>query len=259
MKKKLVCLLLLILFFSLTACSVNPPEKVLEIQLYCETMMDAIVTGNVDRGLGAMNPGTQMSKFAPNFTGLQTVLADVTEFKLEPKEWLFKTVHGIEHYNATFTMTTNAGTYYVSGYMQDGYDRLTSFFVTSDRIGGVDYTGTLTTLDGANAVQWGILALSALTLAFTIYCLVDCCKRTIKNKVLWILFIIGGMLTLTIEGSHISFNLSLFTLTYSHLKLYSGGSYILHIVLPIGSVFYLTYRNRITIRRTEPTDDLKPI
>lgn len=257
MKKKLVCFLFLVLSLCLTACSVNPPEKVLEIQLYCETMMDAIVTGNVDRGLGAMNPGTQMSKFAPNFTGLQTVLADVTEFKLEPKEWRFETVHGIEHYNATFTMTTNAGTYYVSGYMQDGYDRLTSFFVTSDRIGGVDYTGTLTTLDGANAVQWGILALSALTLAFILYCLVDCCKHRVKNKALWILFILAGMLTLTIEGGNIRINLSLLSLTYSHLRLYSDGSYVLHLVAPVGAILYLALRSQITLpRSSDPSDDL---
>ena len=257
MKKKLVCFLLLILSFSLTACSVNPPEKVLEIQLYCETMMDAIVTGNVDRGLGAMNPGTQMSKFAPNFTNLQTFLTDVTEFKLEPKEWLFKTVNGIEHYNATFTMTTNAGTYYVSGYMQDGYDRLTSFFVTSDRIGGVDYTGTLTTLDGANAVQWGILALSALTLAFILYCLVDCCKHRVKNKALCILFILAGMLTLTIKGGNIHINLSLLSLTYSHLRLYSDGDYVLQLVAPIGSILYLALRSQITLpRSSDPFDDL---
>ena len=256
MKKKVVCFLIIILSLSLTACFSTVTEKGTEIQLYCETMVDAILAGDVDRGLGALTDGVNATEFAPVFAETQDYLDGVTEYRLEQKGWYSSIKNGVSSYEATFEMTTNAGTFYVVGVTVEGYDRLYHFNISSAEDSGVDYTGTLTTLDGANATQWGILALSALTLAFTIYCLVDCCKRTIKNKVLWILFIIGGMLTLTIEGSHISFSLSLFTLTYSHLELYSGGSYILHIVLPIGSVFYLTYRDRITIRRTEPTDDL---
>ena len=256
MKKKVVCFLIIILSLSLTACFSTVTEKGTEIQLYCETMVDAILAGDVDRGLGALTDGVNASEFAPVFAETQDYLDGVTEYRLEQKGWYSSIKNGVSSYEATFEMTTNAGTFYVVGVTVEGYDRLYRFNISSAEDSGMVYTGTLTTLDGANAVQWSILALSALTLAFILYCLVDCCKHKVKNKALWILFILAGMLTLTIEGGNIRINLSLLSLTYSHLRLYSDGSYVLRLVAPVGAILYLALRSQITIRRTEPTDDL---
>ena len=115
MKKKVVCFLIFILSFSLTACFSTVTEKGTEIQLYCETMVDAILAGDVDRGLGALTDGVNASEFAPVFAEMQDYLDGVTEYRLEQKGWYSSIKNGVSSYEATFEMTTNAGTFYVVG------------------------------------------------------------------------------------------------------------------------------------------------
>ncbi len=257
MKKKVVCLLILILSLNLTACFSTVTEQGTEIKAYCETMVDAILSGDVDKGLSALTDGVAESEFAPVFAEMQGYLDGVTEYQLAQKGWYSGVKNGDSYYEATFEMTTNAGTFYIVGLTVEGYDRLYHFNISTAEDRGMVYTGTLTTLSGSNGLQWGVLALSVLTLAFTIYCLVDCCKRNIQNKALWMILIVSGMLTITLTSGKINFGLSILSLTYSHLKLYPNGDYALQLVAPLGSILYLVFRRKITNQQTaHPTDDI---
>ena len=149
-------------------------------------------------------------------------------------------------------MDTNAGTFYIVGIEADGYERLYSFHVTTEDALDPTFSGTLMTLADANPFQWAMIGFSAICLLFSVIMLIDCAKRRIKRKPLWILLILIGMLTLSLsyaEGQlNFNGNIGVFLFSYSYLKLFTTGAWTFRLVLPVGSILYLIFRKRLTVK-----------
>jgi hypothetical protein len=94
-------------------------------------------------------------------------------------------------------------------------------------------------------LQWVVLLLGILEIAFVIWMLIDCCCRKIRLKAMWIVIILLGALAFSIKlgpaGMNFNFNLG-GILSYTALILYGSGTTALRIMLPIGALVYLFCR-----------------
>ncbi len=110
------------------------------------------------------------------------------------------------------------------------------------------YTGTPSTMKGANTAQWVILLLSLLSYGITLYAIVDCAKRQIPRKVLWILILIFGLISLGFTAGAGSFRLNFNLaglLSYSALIYYGSGTTVFRLILPVGAIVYFAMRNSL--------------
>ncbi|MBQ3257997.1 MAG: hypothetical protein IJA67_11375 [Oscillospiraceae bacterium] len=265
MKKRMtiICMVLL-LCLSLCACTEVQTEKGDEIKAHCEDMIDAILAGDKD-AIRAMIPTDEIDDAALQdfYDNVIPYLEGVETYTLKQVGWHVVTKNGITQYQINFEMTTNAEDYYVLGVMNDDYDGLVHFNITSykdlEAADALPHTGTLTTLAGSNALQWALLVLSAAVLVFTVVIFIDCCRQSIKRKWLWLLFIALGafIFTVTYQNGHLSahFNIGVYPMLYSHLKLTATSAFQLQLVVPLGAVVYLIRRSRLLAAAAEPSTE----
>jgi len=83
--------------------------------------------------------------------------------------------------------------------------------------------------------------------------LIDCAKRNIKWKPLWIILILMGMFTVVISDSRFSVHIGLVLAEYCHLKLFTSGSFELNLALPVGAIVYFFIRKTLP-PKTSPVD-----
>ncbi len=252
MKKfRFATIILLIVFaLALTACSPLETEQGNTIKASCKAMLDAVIADDMDAAFAVLSTGANRQQFASVFMQIRQYISGVSNFELEQIGWYSGVKNGESYYEATFEMTTNAGTYHVTGVTVTGYDNLYSFsIVNADE---VRYTGTLTTLSGSTPIQWGILLLNLVSLAFVICMVVDCAKRRMKFKSVWIIWMIIGVITLTLKhavdrSTNLNFNFGIVFLQYSHMKQYADGSFILQLLVPVGAIVYFFLRKKVTL------------
>ncbi len=262
MKKIAVFLLVFVFMLSLTACTEVSEDHSREILGYCDTFLSAALKGDVDGAMAAMADQVSKDALSSSMGQFRNYLEGVTEYQLTPDSYFTGVRNGTAYIDATFKMETNARTYYVTGTMVEGYNRLYNINIISAEDKGLVYTGTLDTLADCNGTQLAFLGVAVLTLVFMIYALVHCCRRKIKGKVLWILFIIGGLYIFTVGQGKTNFRLGLFTLAYSHLKLYPNGTSLLQLVLPIGAILYFPLHRELSspvLMEELPTPDPLPV
>ena len=244
-KKITAIFFVLLLVFSLEACSMET-EQGNEIKAQCETFLDAMIAGDADAAYNVLASGTDRATFDRSFASLCEYIDGVEEYELKQIGWKTGFDNGLNYYMATFEMSTDIGNFQIIGMEADGYDGLANFRIISETELNPTFTGTITSLQGANIFQWAILAFSALSLAFSVWMLVDCCKRKLKYKALWLLLLIFGMMTFTLTFSEGNLDFRWFigviVFSYSYLQIYSTGAFVLKLVLPVGAVLYFVLR-----------------
>lgn len=128
----------------------------------------------------------------------------------------------------------------------------------------IDYitpAGKLPYFADFNAVQWILLAVSLVSIAFTIVTLINCMKSKIKVKPLWIILILILYLwfyfTVDIDGSiQMGFQVSL--ILYSRLLLYPSGAVQFYMGLPLGSILYWILK-KVLIKKTKNNSDMSTL
>ena len=143
--------------------------------------------------------------------------------------------------------------------LQEGVGVVT-FMLTPYEDTDYSSTGTLGRMKGASPVQWLFLLLNVVSLAVAAYAIVDCARRKVEKKVLWILVLLFGFFTVgvTISDSmfRTNFNLSWIT-AYSALIRYGSGTMVARLMLPVGAIAYF-FSNRTKSGETPPREIEEP-
>ncbi|MBQ7379810.1 MAG: hypothetical protein IJW70_09090 [Clostridia bacterium] len=155
-------------------------------------------------------------------------------------------------WNTTYSAGTTVTTvqYKVSA-DNDGTGQFSLTFDGADNMTGI-YVTDVTVQKGPLILcaQIALFIWSILSLAFGIWMIVDCIKRPIRFKVLWILAIcISFALTLTVAGTSLNTNFNIGWLL-SFASLYVTASYFtLKLTLPLGALIYFVVRKKL---KTKP-------
>ena len=211
-----------------------------------EKLLDALIADDYETALGALYEGISEGDFRQMYTGLQPHLAGITHYELIASS-INKTVkNGVASTNVRYMMTAGELRLLVDVARVEGYEGLTAFYVNEYQ--PVETTGTLGSMQGADAAQWGFLVFGMLEIVFTILVFVDCCRHKMKKKWLWLLLIALGYVILSIvavpEQFRINFNVGGF-LSYTSLIYYSTGGATCQIVIPAGAIAYLCVRKSL--------------
>ena len=182
------------------------------------------------------------------------IVEGATSYEMEQIGWNIRTVNGnttrttayqIYFNNEKIALLRITAADGIDGIAGLHFSDITNFVNTSTRV-----------LPYAKGVLW---TLSALAIAFSIWMLVDCIRRKIKHKVLWILCIfIGLTFSVTLGASvGVNFGLGVFLRFNSIVADPAILSLKAQILLPIGAIVYFTRRKKITLidpPAQEPTD-----
>lgn len=97
--------------------------------------------------------------------------------------------------------------------------------------------------------NWAIVLVGGATVGFVIWMLVDCARRKMKRKWLWMPLILLGTLILTLtmgqSGLKFGFRVGLF-LGMSNLTTFVRGGFQLMVYIPLGAIVYFFKRKELT-------------
>ena len=213
-----------------------------------EAMLDALIAEDFSKAYDLVSNICSQEEFEPVFVQLRQMLEGAETYELQLLQVYTGTSindgQRINTASAVYKITTPKGVV-IAGIRRDDRMGLTAFQLTPYEKTDYYFTGTLGHMGDADGIQWLLLLLNVISVGFGVFALVDCARKKIKNKVLWVILLILGFVTVgvTLTGSGFRMNFNLGWLTaYSALIRYGSGAVVLRLMLPVGAVAYFCIR-----------------
>ena len=223
-----------------------------------EAILDALIADDFQAAYSQVTHICTEAEFKPVFTQLKGLLGDADSYELK---LLSINTNSRLHNGQTsrtvssvYEMTAQSGRIVVSIQMEDSFG-LSSFHLTPYEQTDYYVTGTLETLRQSSAVQWIFLLLNVLPIGLSVLALVDCLRHKFKYKVLLVLLLIFGFVSVgaTIASTSFRLNFILGSFTaYSALIRYGSGTVMLRLMLPIGAIAYFLMRRSLLAKNAPP-------
>lgn len=239
----------------LSCCGCSAVKQIMddeEIRGYTETMLDALIADDFDKAYAVVDDVCTEEEFSATFPEMQKLLSDTDDYTLELtsiyKNSSFANGETVNSTTASYEVVTETQTFVVNVQTNSACDNLCAFNIVPFEKTNYYYTGTIDSMKNATATQWVMLLLNLPAIGVAIFALADCCRKKIKNKAFWIIFIILGFaaLSATLGTSSISFNVNIGWMSaYSALVRYGGGMMVFRLMLPVGAIVYLFMRNKL--------------
>ncbi len=259
--KFLVCAFALVLLLS--SCSGEMFEDD-EIRGYTVTMLDAIIADDYDTAYETISDACREQEFAAFYNQARAAFEGVKTYELT-RIGYNSTVNvnngeQIKRTDAEYKFKSGNIEYVITVSTMTGYKNLAGFHIGSIEKTDLYYNGTLDNMVGATPFQWVMLLLNLVVAAVTIFAIVDCARRNIKKKALWIVIIVLGMLiigkTTTANASQLNFNLGMFS--YSAFIIYGSGKTVFRLLVPVGAIVYLAMRKTLEKQAYHSENPLVP-
>ena len=244
-----IALAMLVLCCGCTAALQNLENA--EARQRTEEMLDALITDDFRAAYSLVSKFCTEEEFAPTFTQMQELLGDSDAYELKLLSIYTNSTISNGQKNSSvesvYKMTTKRDTIIVNITI-DGLLNLSSFYLTPYE--NTDYysNGTIQNMTGATGAQWILLLLNVVILGVTVFAIFDCCCHKIKNKVLWILLLIFGFVsvgaTMSDTGTSLNFNIG-WIIAYSALIRYGSGTLMIRLMLPVGVIIYFIARHSL--------------
>lgn len=238
----ILAVLCIAMLISLTSCGED--MKIGNNTELGERFLNSLINDDYDTAYSLMENSVTEADFGSYWTTVQTITEGAKSYELEQIGWNINTKNSV---------TSNTTAYNV--YFDNGKTMLFRVVTVNgvDGIAGVycsDVTDFMTKTDAYVPVVNVVLAVvSVLAIAFSIWMLVDCCRRKIKYKVLWIILIfVGFSITLTV-GETGGFNF-MFGLMLKFSTIAADPSILsvkITAAIPVGAILYLCLRKKLII------------
>jgi len=248
--------LILVLVLSLGACGVS--EKSERAEALCRQMTDAILAKDAEAAYALLDEEYHdKGAFENGFSYLCEAFEGVSTYELKMTGFKSSIVNGVDYFIAKYNVKTDIEkNLVVEVAMQGEFEGLLRYTVSYSSSGSV--SGGLTTMKNANLLQWALLILSALAIAFVVLMVLDCIKRQLNAKALWIIVIALGHLKVYADvlGNELELGWNIGAiLPYSRLLLDESGAFDFMAVIPVGAVVYFFLRKWLTDRYQAPSQD----
>lgn len=232
-------ILVLVAAFSLSACEI-PIDTDSTLYKNTEAMIEALVENDKDTARALLGEACSDEDFDEVYPTFVEVFGGIGEYEISGLGFNRGVKNGISYNNMTLLISTEKGELQIFvEERSDIPDVLSSFYVS-------EYNAAKAP-DGSVIVgQIILLLLSIAELGFVIWMTVDCAKRKIRKKALWIILILlaNVVFKLTVGAGKISFNLSLF-FGISSLSVLNTGGFVISLSVPLGAILWLIMRDRI--------------
>ena len=248
MKRNLIRLSAILLVTVLTMlglCSCTMKEDSAEAREICEDYFDAVIDNDFAAAYDIFDEIAEREQVEDMWTYTREALEDSKSYKLKQEGWNSHTEKGVTLRQVSYELVSDDDkTIYVTIVLDD--EGIYGFNV-------LDSTEFINNTVFVRVIGVIMTVISFALFGVTIWMIVDACKRKIKNKVLWILFIIIGVwfeVSVGIEAGHFDFDFGLFfgiktATAYTINQLQAIG---VRIAAPIGTIIYFFIRKSLSAR-----------
>ncbi len=252
MKRKLFSLIALLfaalMLFSSCADLATENEHARELT---ETFLDAAFANDLEAAYAVMTPETDKESFSQVFPKIASLFESAESYTLKQTGWYTTLKNGVQTTTMTYSAETNEEKIFiVQSSLTEGYEGLT----------WINFNDTEWVTKKAASfapLNIGLIVFSVLAIAFSVWMLIDCIKRKIAKKPLWIILILLGVnLSLTLSAEKINFNwaIGLFCkLSGVNANIYQNLLTI-SVLIPVGAIVYFIVRKHIT--KKEPQNNV---
>jgi len=218
-----------------------------------ERMLSYILADDFENAYTMVCTVATREEFRQPYADIRTVLQGVTDYELVASYRNNNATNGVSYVGVRYMLTSGEQKILVEATRQEGGLGLVGFRVYP--YDPVTQTGTLTTMQGANAAQWIFLVIGLLEAGFMVWMFVDCCRSRIRRKWLWLILTLLGAVAISVTvGSGINFryNIGLFFNLHTALIRYSSGGFTVRLMVPLGAVLYIILKKKLIKPREVP-------
>ena len=238
-----VCILMIMC--ALSGCTQGDKDANARLESHTRAMLDALMLGDEDGAYALVSDAVTREDFSPVCLQMREMLSGVSSYTLRKLGYN----RSGKEYAVSFLVTAEAEdgerSYAVTAYEREGVAGMSAFLLQRNE-DAVLPVGAVRNMKGAGTLSWCMLALSALSWAFTLIAAVDCGRNAKKNKGIMLFIILFGMATLGLTlapGFALSISHGYYE-PYSAFLLYPDGKEILRFFLPLGAFGWFALRNR---------------
>lgn len=234
LKKKTLLFVLLFALSTLLFSSCKPIEENREIRAMTEDYLDTVIHGERADIESKVTVNT-------NVSSVQFHMRGVSEYELKQVEARVE-FSGTSLAKVTYLMTAGDRTFTVKVSVYGGVDRLHDVEI-------IETTWAKETAAEKLVLNIFLRIYTLLIAAFTIWMIVDCVRRDIKYKLLWITVIVLSVAFETLYGNGLSKVMLKFGihLTMSGVTLdMMEGTVRTFVAIPVGAIIYYALRRRFT-------------
>ncbi len=244
-QKFLMLVLTLAVILSLASCKRSSYElNDSHADVFCRTLVDLVIADEKEKTLQMVSGICTKDEFEDFWFNFRTSTVDATGADIHMTDFLFFTENKVDYFKGQYFVEFDNGSCMNLSLTFDANNTLYNilFRDITDF-----YPGARKTADVLNIVL-GVYSL--LTLGFCIWMIVDCVRRRIRKKALWIIAILLGVSFTVLTGmTGISFAFMI------GLLLQRSGAAInfaylaisTKVIIPVGAIVYFCLRKRLTI------------
>ena len=246
MKRPRILRYFLLLALSLTAllslCACTADMDVGDNTILGKQFMDYVMADDYAAAYDMVKVTVSDGEFRAYWDVIQTVVDGAETYEMEQIGWQVRRANGL---------TARTTAYYV---FPDNGRTVLLRVVTRDDIQGIagihfsDVTDFIRETDAfIPTVRIILWVLTGLCIAFTVWMLIDCARRKIKYKALWMILMFAGVaFTVTMgQSSSFTFSLGLFCNLWSINADPGLLAVVTEVVIPLGAILYLCLRKRL--------------
>lgn len=241
MKKKTLIALLLVLMVFLSGFSVSYDDD--RVRTHVVGAIDALIAGDfmaLRAHIHEQVSGDTLNEF---FAELSSGLSGVDSYELEAVNKKTGVQNGQDYVAVLYVMTTDDMILEVDAAILNGQSGLASLHINQIE------EQPEPELAPRGILHWCFTGIGILSVIFTVWMMVDCIRRRMKRKWLWLPLILLGviMLTLTVKdgGVNFRFHVGLF-LAMTGLETFTVGGFRARICVPLAAIVYFFKRKDLT-------------
>lgn len=252
-KVKLSFSILLIITLLSLVCSCTTNEQDACAEALTVSILDGFIANDYD-AIHAIFNGIADDRELESFYGaVYDLLKDAQSYTLEQIGWHTSVDDGVSSYSVTFEMTTDIGEIFVietSLYEDD--NSLYGFTITP-------YSTNAASTIALRPFQIAFLVITLISTAFSIWMIVDCARRKIRKKALWIIIILLSASLICTLGTDPGFETSLSLILPLSSVSIENLSTEFNLTIPLGAIIYFFIRKRLKVKAAEKKADASTI
>lgn len=241
-KRITLVLLCMLAVFTLVSCTAERENG--DNTRLGETFLNYALKDDYPNAYALLRSTVSEPDFTKYWDSIQQILGDSQTYTLKPIGWNVSVSNGL---------TTRISAYRV--YLEN--EKIAMFqVVTRDDIEGIagmhfsDVTAFLAQTDAVVPVfKIALLVVSLLVYAFVIWMLVDCIRRKLKRKVMWMFLIFVGVAFTVTIGKQVGFKFMIGLISQNSTMDADPSilSIVAKLVVPVGAIVYFFLRKKLTI------------
>ena len=255
MKRNKIFAAILCLVFVLTLISCTADMDVGQNTDLAEQFMGHVMTNDYDAAYGMVKATVTDSDFRPYWKDIRQTAEGAKTYELEQIGWQINTVNGVTDRTTAYQVyLDNERTVLLRVMTREGIEGIAGIHFS-------DITEFLASTEVfVPTVQLILWVFSGLCVVFTLWMLVDCLRRKMKYKVVWVLLILFSLcLSFTVgETSNFSFNVGLFFQTSTITADPGLVAVVTKLVIPVGAILYLCLRKKFMVEPSKPEGEDLP-